>query len=40
MSRLSPENEALAKEIVSRYPRPKSAVIPLCHLVQEEHGQM
>ena len=40
MSRLSPENEALAREIVSRYPRPKSAVIPLCHLVQEEHGHL
>lgn len=40
VSRLSPENEALAREIIARYPRPKSAVIPLCHLVQEEHGHL
>ena len=40
MSRLSPDNEALAREIIARYPRPKSAIIPLCHLVQEEHGHL
>ncbi|MCB1013383.1 MAG: NAD(P)H-dependent oxidoreductase subunit E, partial [Microthrixaceae bacterium] len=40
VSRFSPENEALAREIIARYPRPKSAIIPLCHLVQEEHGYL
>ena len=35
MSRFSAENLTLAREIVSRYPRPKSAVIPLLHLAQE-----
>ena len=38
MSRFSAENLTLAREIVSRYPRPKSAVIPLLHLAQEQEG--
>lgn len=38
MSRLTPENELLAREIISRYPRPKSALIPLLHLAQEQDG--
>jgi len=38
LSRLSTENEALAREIIARYPRPKSALIPLLHLVQEQDG--
>lgn len=38
MSRLTPENVELAKEIIGRYPRPKSALIPLLHLVQEQNG--
>ena len=29
---------SVAKEIIGRYPRPKSALIPLLHLTQEEHG--
>src|SRR6478609_6247781 len=40
MSRLTPENERLALEIVARYPRPKSATIPLCHLAQEQDGHL
>ena len=32
MPRLTTENVGLAKEIIARYPRPKSATIPLCHL--------
>ena len=35
MSRFTDDNERLAREIVARYPRPKSATIPLCHLAQE-----
>ena len=31
-------NLALAKEIVARYPRPKSAILPLAHLAQDQHG--
>ncbi len=38
MSRLTPVNETLAKEIIARYPRPKSALIPLLHLAQEQDG--
>lgn len=38
MPRLAPENIRRAKEIVSRYPRPRSALIPLLHLAQEQDG--
>ena len=27
-----------AKEIVAQYPRPKSAILPLAHLAQDQHG--
>jgi NADH-quinone oxidoreductase subunit E len=29
---------AQAKEIVARYPRAKSAILPLAHLAQDQHG--
>ena len=38
MSRLTEKNLVLAKEIIARYPRPKSALIPLLHLAQEQVG--
>ena len=38
MPRLNPDNIELAKEIMGRYPRPKSALIPLLHLAQEQDG--
>lgn len=38
MSRLTDSNVVLAKEIISRYPRKKSALIPLLHLTQEQNG--
>ncbi len=38
--RLTPENEVLAREIIGRYPRPKSALIPLLHLAQEQDGHV
>lgn len=38
MSRLTDANVAIAREIISRYPRPKSALIPLVHLSQEQNG--
>ncbi len=38
MARLTEENLQLAKEIIGRYPRPKSALIPLLHLAQEQDG--
>ena len=38
MSRFTAENAILAREIIARYPRPKSALIPLLHLAQEQDG--
>jgi NADH-quinone oxidoreductase subunit E len=38
MSRFTPANLGIAEEIISRYPRPKSALIPLLHLAQEQDG--
>lgn len=38
MSRLSEDNVILAKEIIGRYPKSRSAMIPLLHLSQEQNG--
>jgi NADH-quinone oxidoreductase subunit E len=38
MARLSAENTEIALEIIGRYPRSKSALIPLLHLAQEQDG--
>lgn len=38
MSRFSEANLGIASDIISRYPRPKSALIPLLHLAQEQDG--
>ncbi|MFM7756878.1 MAG: NADH-quinone oxidoreductase subunit NuoE [Actinomycetota bacterium] len=38
MARLTEDNVRLAKEIIGRYPRPRSAMIPLLHLAQEQDG--
>ena len=38
MSRLNETNTKSAREIIARYPRPKSALIPLLHLSQEQNG--
>ena len=38
MARFSAANVGVAEEIISRYPRPKSALIPLLHLAQEQDG--
>jgi NADH-quinone oxidoreductase subunit E len=40
MARFTPDNEALAREIIGRYPVKKSATIPLCHLAQEQDGHL
>jgi NADH-quinone oxidoreductase subunit E len=34
----NPSNLAKAHEIVARYPRPKSAILPLAHLAQDQDG--
>ena len=38
MARLNEQNLILAKEIIGRYPKPRSATIPLLHLAQEQDG--
>ena len=40
MARLSDANVLIAREIIGRYPRPKSALIPLLHLCQEQDGHV
>jgi NADH-quinone oxidoreductase subunit E len=38
MARLSEQNLITAKEIIGRYPKSRSATIPLLHLAQEQDG--
>jgi NADH-quinone oxidoreductase subunit E len=38
MARLSEANLVVAREIMARYPEVRSAMIPLCHLAQEQDG--
>ena len=38
MSRLNEANTIVAKEIIGRYPRARSATIPLLHLSQQQNG--
>ena len=40
MARLSEANVLIAREIIGRFPRPKSALIPLLHLAQEQDGHV
>lgn len=40
MARLSDANLVTAREIIARFPRPKSALIPLLHLAQEQDGHV
>ena len=38
MARLNAQNTTLARQVIARYPRPKSALIPLLHIAQEQEG--
>jgi NADH-quinone oxidoreductase subunit E len=38
VSHLSPDITARAKALIALYPEPRSALIPLCHLAQEQDG--
>jgi NADH-quinone oxidoreductase subunit E len=40
MARFTTDNEALARQIIGRYPLAKSALIPLLHLAQEQDGHV
>jgi len=38
VSHINPDIRERAEELVSLYPQPRSALIPLCHLAQEQDG--
>ena len=38
MARFTDDNLALARQIIARYPRPRSALIPLLHVAQGQDG--
>ena len=38
MTRFNAEFRQRATDVVALYPQPRSALIPLCHLAQEQHG--
>jgi NADH-quinone oxidoreductase subunit E len=40
MARFTDDNSTVADEIIARYPRRKSALIPLLHLAQEQDGHL
>ncbi len=40
MARLSATSLATAQAIIARYPNPRSALVPLCHLAQEQDGYL
>jgi NADH-quinone oxidoreductase subunit E len=40
MARLTEANVAMARDVIGRFPRPKSALIPLLHLAQEQDGHV
>ena len=40
MARFSAANLDRAKELLTHYPRAKSAMIPMCHLAQEQDGYL
>ncbi len=35
---LSADTMTLARQLIALYPEPRSALIPLCHLAQEQDG--
>ena len=35
---LTPEREAVANQLIERYPVPRAACIPILHLCQQQHG--
>jgi len=40
MSRLAPEFEKRAQDLMALYPRPRSALLPLLHVLQEQDGHL
>src|ERR1700686_4899551 len=40
MARLTPENTQRARDLIALYPQPRSAMIPILHLAQEQDGYL
>jgi NADH-quinone oxidoreductase subunit E len=40
VARLNPENEQRARDLISLYPHPRSALIPMLHVLQEQDGYL
>jgi NADH-quinone oxidoreductase subunit E len=40
VARLTPENEQRARDLISLYPHPRSALIPMLHVLQEQDGYL
>jgi NADH-quinone oxidoreductase subunit E len=40
VARLTPDNEQRARDLIGLYPHPRSALIPILHLVQEQDGYL
>ncbi len=40
MARLTPENEQRARDLIALYPFPRSALMPILHLLQEQDGYL
>ena len=40
MARFTAANLERARELMGHYPRPRSAMIPMCHLAQEQEGYL
>jgi NADH-quinone oxidoreductase subunit E len=40
MARLTPDNTQRARDLVALYPQPRSALIPILHLAQEQDGYL
>ena len=40
MARLSPDNIQRARDVIALYPHPRSAMVPLLHLAQEQDGHL
>lgn len=40
MARLNPRNDQRARDLIALYPQPRSALIPILHIVQEQDGYL
>jgi NADH-quinone oxidoreductase subunit E len=40
VARLTPDNEQRARDLIALYPSPRSAMLPLLHLLQEQEGYL